>query len=203
MALVALILVYPFFKGVLALNVLLTTVLLTALYAVGYGRQRWWVAVALGVPYILSLWFVVLGYSEEVVVLAGLGFGILFLGYTAGTILQHVMHRRQVDADLLYGAVASYLLIGIAWALLYSLLEWIQPGSFQHTASDDLAWDDFLYYSFVTLTTLGYGDLTPLSAHVRSFAMLEAITGVFYVAILVARLVGLHLVQSVATSQRE
>ena len=58
-----------------------------------------------------------------------------------------------------------------------------------------LAWDDFMYYSFVTLTTLGYGDITPLTQTTRSLAILEAITGVFYTTVLVARLVGVYLVQ--------
>ena len=130
--------------------------------------------------------------------------GILFLGFTTWILLRHVMQAKQVDSDTLCGAVSVYLLLGIAWVLLYGVIETVQPGSFNVssalTGDESKAWADLVYYSFVTLTTLGYGDVAPLSPRVRSLAVLEAITGVFYVAILVARLVGLHIAQRLDSS---
>ena len=76
------------------------------------------------------------------------------------------------------------------------LVETIQPGSFfirpEQNLDGILSQADFIYYSFATLTTLGYGDITPATSHVRSLAILEAVTGTLYIAVLIARLVGLY-----------
>ena len=198
-ALVVLIVIYPLFEGILLLSVMLSAVLLTALYAVSANRRNRLIGLCLGLPYLLTLWIITLGYEHVVLSVLGRGLGILFLGFTTWILLRHVMQAKRVESDVLYGAVSVYLLLGIVWALLYGVIETIQPGSFNVspalTGDEAKAWDDLVYYSFVTLTTLGYGDVAPLSPRVRSLAMLEAITGVFYVAILVARLVGLHLAQ--------
>ena len=198
-ALVVLIVIYPLFEGIFLLSVMLSAVLLAALYAVSANRQSRLIGLCLGLPYLLTLWILTLGYEHVVLSVLGRGLGILFLGFTTVVLLRHVMQMERVDSDALYGTVSVYLLLGIVWALLYGVIETVQPGSFNVSPAligdEAKAWDDLVYYSFVTLTTLGYGDVAPLSPRVRSLAVLEAITGVFYVAILVARLVGLHLAQ--------
>jgi voltage-gated potassium channel len=88
-----------------------------------------------------------------------------------------------------------YLLLGLSWALLYAFLNRIAPGSFsgmQHTALELQVWE-FVYTSFVTLTTLGYGDISPMTPIARSLAYMEAIVGQFYLAVLVASLVGTYI----------
>ena len=97
--------------------------------------------------------------------------------------------------DKLYGAAAAYLLLGLAFASLYVLIYEIQPDWFVvggpvETASDSFS--SFVYFSFATLTTLGYGDILPLTDIPRSIAALEAVCGVLYVAVLVSRLVSLY-----------
>jgi hypothetical protein len=97
------------------------------------------------------------------------------------------------------GAICVYFLVGIVWALLYSTLEFFQPGSFQMpqgTVNQATSQATFTYYSYVTLTTLGYGEITPISGPARSFALLEAMMGQLYLAVLIARLVGIHIAQS-------
>ncbi len=198
-SLVALIVIYPLFEGIFLLNVMLSAVLLAALYAVSANRQSRLIGLGLGLPYLLTLWVITLGYEHIMLSVLSRGLGILFLGFTTWILLSHVMQTERVDSEALYGAVSVYLLLGIIWALLYGVIETLQPGSFNVSPAlagdESKAWDDLVYYSFVTLTTLGYGDVAPLSPRVRSLAVLEAITGVFYVAILVARLVGLHITQ--------
>jgi hypothetical protein len=105
---------------------------------------------------------------------------------------RHVFSWRETDANSLTGAVCVYLLLGLIWALIYELLAYLWPvGSFQGISiqGDSINIDTFLYFSFVTLTTAGYGDITPLNPMIRTLAYLEMITGQFYMAILVSGLV--------------
>jgi hypothetical protein len=194
-ALVALLVVHPLIQGTLVLNVMLTAVLLTALYAVSPHRRQRVVALLLGIPWCIGLWLYQWDPDYVALAVVGPGLGVLFFGYVTRVLLRHVIRADRVDADMIYGAVAGYLLLGLIWAMLYALIETVYPGSFARTATsgDTRPWGDLLYYSYVTLTTLGYGDVLPLSTRVRSLAILEAVTGVFYVAVLVARLVSLHI----------
>jgi hypothetical protein len=202
-SLLFLIVLYPLFEGLLLLNLLLSGVLLTALYAVSADRRSRLIGLCLGLPYLLTVWIAALGDVPVAVTVLGRGLGVLFLGFTTLILLRHVLQAEQVDSDTLYGAVSVYLLLGVVWALLYGVIETAQPGSFSASAAlagdEAKTWDDLIYYSFVTLTTLGYGDIAPLSPRVRSLAVLEAIAGVFYVAVLVARLVGVHIAQRLTT----
>ena len=117
---------------------------------------------------------------------------ILFSGLSCFIAGCHVFSWRETDANCLTGAVCVYLLLGLIWALGYELLAYIWPvGAFQGLTaqSSSFQFDSFLYFSFVTLTTAGYGDITPLNPMVRTIAYLEMITGQFYMAILVSGLV--------------
>jgi len=117
---------------------------------------------------------------------------ILFLGCCIWLILYSIFKRTLFSADVFSGAILAYILLGIAWGALYSSIEKIAPGSFSFSSDYDLAakGSTLTYYSFITLTTLGYGDILPLTRITRTFAYLEAVTGVMYCAILVAGLVG-------------
>jgi hypothetical protein len=89
------------------------------------------------------------------------------------------------------------------WALIFSLVESLQPGSF--TMAQSQVQDSkfpFYYYSFVTITTLGYGEITPVTDIARSFAFLEAVIGQIYLVVLVARLVGINISQSIERRSR-
>ena len=115
---------------------------------------------------------------------------------------QHVFSWRHVDANTLMGAVCVYLLLGLIWAVIYMIFAYFWPeGSFNGMAFREnvVQFDNFLYYSFVTLTTAGYGDITPVNPLLRTLAYLEMIVGQFYMAILVAGLVGLFMAKRGAT----
>jgi voltage-gated potassium channel len=108
-----------------------------------------------------------------------------------------------VSGDAIFGTVCGYLLLGIVWSLLYSAVETASPGSFAVPAPGgaDVAAarpdrGTLSYYSFITLATVGYGDVTPLTPLARTLAWIEAITGQFYLAILVAGFVGFKVTQA-------
>ena len=122
-------------------------------------------------------------------------------------ILSHVLRSNKVVVDTIYGAICVYFLIGIAWAFLYSAIEVFNPGSFLIGEEQfDVTMrrlPHFIYYSFVTLTSLGLGDIAPVKYVSRSFTYLEAITGQFYMLILIARLVGLHIAGSLNKDKKK
>jgi len=124
-----------------------------------------------------------------------------FFSYTALLLLREVFLRTEtVSSNTLYGAASAYLLIGIAWAEAFTVLELLEPGSFifpasaSHVGGPDIS--RFLGFSFVTLTTLGYGNIVPATSRAESLAIGEAIVGQLYVAMLLSRLVAMHLAAS-------
>jgi hypothetical protein len=114
------------------------------------------------------------------------------LGLMAAVVLAHTFRDGPVSAHRVQGAVAAYLLLGLAWAATYALVAALVPGAFASARPESTHARSFLYFSFVTLTTVGYGDITPVHHVARSLAVLEALTGQLYPAILIARLVTLY-----------
>ncbi|HEB96763.1 MAG TPA: potassium channel protein [Sedimenticola thiotaurini] len=117
---------------------------------------------------------------------------LLFLLLSSGIAFRAVFAEGEVDLNRLAGAASLYLLMALVWALLYSLLHSFDPAALSGLPAPAQAelWD-YLYFSFVTLTTLGYGDVLPVSAEARTLAMAEAVVAQFYLTILVAVLVGM------------
>ena len=124
------------------------------------------------------------------------GLGGVFLIQMLVMIWIHIEKENEVTLDLIMASACAYILIGLVWAYLYHFVEVLHPKSFTlpWTPGDDL-WD-FYYYSFVTLTTVGYGDILALTKAARALSILEALTGQLYLAIMISRLVGLHASQS-------
>lgn len=125
---------------------------------------------------------------------------VLFLAFTVVTMTTHFMRCRDANAEMLAAALSVYLLMGLLWACLYAevLLLGDGQGLSGLAASDDSVlpnFPDLMYFSYITLTTLGYGDVTPTAAILRSLATVEAIVGQVFLVVLVARLVGLHVAQ--------
>jgi len=136
-------------------------------------------------------------YNDAVIYLFASTLAMLaFLFLAAGQTMKQIALSDNISANRIVGAICLYLILGVIWALSYALLEATVPGSFkgltEQAASAD--WNpDWLYFSFVTLTTLGYGDITPLTFSARSLSYFEAIIGQFYLAVLVAGLVGAYM----------
>lgn len=173
----------------------LAGVLLSSFHALDRSRRDWMLALALAVPHVLLI--ALHDPATDPVTLRVLGqvFGILFYGFVAYIILAHVISARVVVADTLYGAASVYLLLALVWALGFAVLDALQPGAFTASGAA-LVWDDFVYFSVATLTTLGYGDILPVTPAARSLVMLEVVVGVFYTTVVLARLVGLYIAQA-------
>lgn len=204
-----LLLLQPLFAGAvigrIVAHACFSAVVLSAVYAVSEDRRFFTLAVAVALAILAGRW---LSYFLESASLALIvhGGAVLFLGFTACILLSHVLKDEEVTADKIYGAICVYLLIGLTWALLFSVIEGIRPGSFQMGQAPGAGPEEkltlFTYYSFVTLSTVGYGDVLPVSPLARSFAVVEAVFGQIYLATLIARLVGLHIVHSLKKGSR-
>jgi hypothetical protein len=119
----------------------------------------------------------------------------LFLLLATYNALRQVAVGNDINPNRIVGAICIYLLLGVIWSIAYGVIEYLQPGSFKGlTEAVSPAWNtDWVYYSFVTITTLGYGDITPLTQTARSVSFMEAIVGQFYIAVLVAGLVSAYI----------
>ncbi len=178
------------------LNSLTTIIILTGVYAVSVTKQHIIIACICGLPWVIINWSI---FALKMVIpgSAVIGMGVLFFVYTTAVVFLHVIKGTKVTIETLYGAVSVYLLIGLTYTSIYGVLEIINPGSFNMLNSEEIIYPfkiyELFYFSYTTLTTLGYGDIRPISAIARSFAISEAIIGQLYLTILVARLVGLHI----------
>lgn len=200
-AMVLLLVLYPFlengFTQTIVLNVLVTVVCIAAVYAVSSNKTHLVLASVFAVPWFVTNWISLVAADPSLVLLTVSTVSLtLFYAVTAAVILSFVLSAKEISGDILYGAVSVYLLIGGAFSMLYVFVETLAPGSFVASAdvipARTIGWSDLLYYSFTTLTTMGYGDIVPSSPHAKSIATLEAVVGVMYVATIIARLVGLH-----------
>lgn len=132
------------------------------------------------------------------------GLMALFFGFTVAVILRNIFADTAITGDKVFGAVCGYLLAAGMWADVYALTELLVPESFETSsqlARELSSWHGrtalFDYFSLVTLTTMGYGDVTPVRPPATVLATLEAIFGQFYIAVVVAALVGLRLAQAI------
>ncbi len=182
-------------------NILLLAIVLSAIRTLSESRNRLAIAIAVGgISYTLS-WFTEYQTSTTLIATMLVGYIIVF-AILVIALSEDVFRDGPVDMNRIVGALCIYFVLGLVWALIYSLLETVQPGSFRFydaVGGENLVQDkvnEFIYFSSVTLTTLGYGDIVPISRPARMFASLEAIVGQLYVAIIIARMVGLHISQN-------
>lgn len=170
-------------------------ILLAGVYSVGPGKHRW--------PF-LVLTVVTLGvrWGQHLSGVAALDVSALFitviwLAYAVSIIIAHLFQRRDVTVDTILGAIVAYLLVAVAFTMVFEVVELQHPGSFSGVSASageergELA-SSMMYFSLVCITTMGFGDIVPISSLARPLAVLEGVFGQLYVAVMIARLVGLH-----------
>ncbi len=198
-ALSLLLIVHPFLvERVLGIALVELFVLLTLIASViicAKTRKQVGISVSLAVLMEIARWFYVPGQRIIMPVLA-----LLFFGYVASLLLRTVfVESRRVSSDSICGAVSVYLIFGLLWTFAYSILETQLPGSFLVNGAlieGGAGFERFIGFSFVTLTTLGYGNIVPMNPRADALSNAEAIVGQVYLTVLVARLVGTYLSQS-------
>ena len=132
--------------------------------------------------------------EDPVIALADLAMSAVFYAHVIRCLLGYVLRDAVVTVDELFAATCTYVLLAMAFACVYAIQERLAPGSFSAlaapgTVTSERYWD-LVYFSFTVLTSTGFGDIHPLARQARSFAVLEQVSGVMYVAILIARLTG-------------
>ena len=174
-----------------------TLVFLSGIFAVSQKKYQPIIATLLALPALILMWasyFVDIGGFEHLKNLCSM----LFMFHMITLFLRHFFRQEEITREVIFGALTVYLLLGLMWSYGYILLEHLLPGSFSYPGTfAELDFDSFNYFSFVTMTTLGYGNISPVSQAAKAMAITQAITGQVYLAVLVARLVGLNIAQRI------
>jgi voltage-gated potassium channel len=139
-------------------------------------------------------------FDHRVISIFGLALWAIVALLAAAGALRFAARARSVDSEHLYAALDAYLLAGIFLGVLYWILEHLSPGSFAG-ATDTFSIPSAIYFSFVTLATLGYGDIVPRNEIARGVAIVEAVAGQLYLAVMIARLVSLYALGAARDNQ--
>jgi hypothetical protein len=133
-----------------------------------------------------------------------ISFTTLFIGFLIWNLLHDLSKGDRPTSERIFGALCAYVFIGLLFGLFYAHMEYRQPGTFatsqaiitEGAVNESNLYPVFVYFSFVTLTTLGYGDISPIAEHARTLAWFEALLGQLYLAVMVAGFVALHISES-------
>ena len=181
--------------GDIIVSILLSLVLISAVLAVANRRRTFVVAVLLAIPAVVGRWinhFRPHLLPPAVFLVAGL----VLVAFVVANLLRFILRAPSVNAEVLCASISAYLMLGLMWTMAYWLVDQLTPGgafSFNTNAGTrSINGFNGFYFSFITLSTVGYGDITPVSKIARWLAAMEAMTGLLYVAVLIARLVSLY-----------
>ena len=195
------VLAYPFFddspvgRGIL--GVVGTGVVLIALWAVRRTPALSWVAVLLGAPAMVFTVLEAISPGTDAFVLGSALLHAPFYFYVSYGMIKYLFHDDRVTRDELYATGAAVTVVAWGFAYVYVAAQVVWPGSFTGLGgASERTWFELLFLSFTTLTSVGLSDVTPVLAHARSLVMVEQVAGVLYVALVVARLVGLTVARS-------
>jgi hypothetical protein len=183
----------------------ITSVLLGGIHAVSGSRKQLLIGVILMLPAVCVRWLVIsFGIESSSLLLQPALYDLLPFSYFVYVLGQYVFLGGKVTMDQLRGAACIYLLLGLLWANVYLIVARLAPDAFRYGAMGTEhfmgAYRELVYFSYVTLSTLGYGDTVPVIPQAKALALLESVSGVLFVGILVARLAGaLHI--TAATSE--
>jgi hypothetical protein len=200
LALLGLILIMPVadrgIQGRLLLGLFSTIVFTGGIYAVSESRRDLLIGILLMLPPVTARWLhATMDWELHHILLVPSFYGLPFSLFVIYRMAKYVFKGGKVTSDRLQGAVCIYLLLGYLWADLYMVLDRLGPGAFRFSTdvaeSAGQVYRELIYFSYVTLTTLGYGDTAPVSSCARSLAILEGICGVLFMGIAIARMAGM------------
>jgi len=201
---------FPFVEevkgGDLIVSALFSLVLLSAVLAVANRKRVLFIALLLAIPAIAGRW--INHFRPDLVPPAlFLVAGLLLVAFVVANLLRFVLRAPSVTVEVLCASISAYLMLGLMWTIAYWLVDQTTPGgafSFNtNGGARSINGFNGFYFSFITLSTVGYGDITPVSRIARWLAALEAMTGLLYVAVLIARLVSLYSASGSAEHREE
>ncbi|MFN3151291.1 potassium channel family protein [Bremerella sp.] len=173
----------------------LTLVFASAVFINWHHRMKLWLFAAAAIASLTVHWLSFFFPNDNLSILRYVA-GFFFLGFTAALLLKSIFSRDEVTPNAILGSICIYLLLGLMWALGYSALTVFEADPFRLPESLAIESPDnhpslatLLYFSFVTMSTLGYGDITPQTDLARTLTWTQSVTGQFYLAVLVARLI--------------
>ncbi len=202
-ALFALLLVYPIVSTHLTwevvVDVFVIAILVYGVMVSSRTKKHFVISASLASVFLLCGWMALIASNEFLELISSI-FGAVYFSYVAVILLQDIFRQgERVSMNMIYSSICVYLLIGLVFAFFYLAISIVQPGSFSEPAfmadGEQAQLYGFIYFSFVTLSTLGYGDVSPNAIQVAAFVYMEAIIGQLYLTILIARLVGLQISQ--------
>ena len=181
---------------------LFTLVLLWALYTVAGSRRVMILAALVLIPTIASTWMADAGHEIYLAYIDNIT-NIIYFTLICAFLGQYILTTRRVTLEVIFAAMCLYMILAILWAAIYTNLELYYGGAFSfsgHFADDagiekESIYRQMIYFSFVTLSTLGYGDILPVHKVAQSWAGVEAMIGQFFIAIVIARLVSVYTVE--------
>ncbi len=150
-----------------------------------------WVAVLVALPAAVLLVASLFDTSKALVTWSA-GFELVLYLYAALSMLAYMLHDDEVTTDELFAIPAVFTLLAAAFAYLFVVVQALDPGGFNPGGLGSRSWMELLFLSFTTLSSTGLSDITPISGHARSVVMIEQVAGVFYIAMVVTRLVALR-----------
>lgn len=187
-----------FWWGFLIVDLLFNMIILAGVFSVltRWRKQLFFIVIAVLVSLLRIVSFLTGSVTLQLV---GYALAIVFFALLARMVMQHIFKGGPVNYYRIEGSVVVFMIIGIVYAWFYTLLEAIQPGSFAITEPSQNYQDmfsQFLYFSFVTMTTLGYGDMIATGSLAKSLVIFQGMIGLLYPVILIARLVSLEVAHS-------
>jgi len=199
LSLIVVVVLTPFFNlfpgGIFLRDLAFIAVIVTAVWDIARTPRVLMIGIVLGVPVLTVRLTSMIGNSQAPLLRGAIdALGILFFAYIVFEIVWDITTNSDVTNDTIRGAFCAYLLMGLAWASAYQLVALFQPGAINFGTGPEITeTQNFTYYSFVVLTTLGFGDITPVSGVARSLTWIEAVVGQLFIATIIARLVGVRM----------
>lgn len=175
------------------MDIFISAIAISMVFTISHNKRYVIAGLSLALVMLMSLW---LQYfiPNKAIDAVGMLTGVFFVGLVISSFLGFMIKSADVNLEVIYMAILLYLSAALMWAFIYAFLELVDPASFNidvdHPQEYFLV---FQYYSFVTITTLGYGDITPVTEVAKAFSVLEAIVGQLYLVVAVAWLVGMHV----------
>ena len=166
-------------------NLFLSLIFLSGIFAISIKKHHPIIATLVSLPFLILMWlseFVDIGGYENIKSF----FGMLFLLYMIILLLNHIFRQDEVTKEVIFGALVVYLLMGLMWSFGYDLVDSLIPGSFKYPENFSKLNNSFAYFSFVTLTTLGYGDIQPIGTALRLTCGLQALMGLVFMGMIIA-----------------